>query len=65
MDDEGNQADGTDANGHGSALLLFALFLQPMTMVGKLHVCTQFRCHDVDGDGWMFRLYFTWVDSHH
>ena len=58
MDDEGNEAEGTDTNGHGSALLVFALFLQPMTLIGQSHVVSQFGCYDVDGDGWMFGLYF-------
>ena len=38
MDDDGNQVKGVDANGHGAALLGFALFFQPLV----IHLASQF-----------------------
>ena len=62
VDDGGYQAERIDADGHGAALLGFALFLQPVAMIGQSHVVSQFGCYDVNGDRRLLRLYFPGVE---
>ena len=35
-----DDAQRIDANHHGTALLLFALFFEPMTLIGQPHIGT-------------------------
>ena len=55
-DDDADKAQGVDANHHAAALLFLATFLQPVALVGQLHISLQLRRHDDHGDGGMLFL---------